>query len=239
MRIALIVSLLFVGLGCSGGLTEEQVVALIDERDAEVERVTQKAVDTIKSNMDDSETRIQQASEDLADHLVETLAAESAKDIVELKQYVDGEVKALQGEMADGFLGHRSYMVEQILGVEKFMNDAEANIREVARAEGNASFAEVKRVADEMLETVQRNTELLIRAVCEADYWALTALSMGNAIRAYLEGDGTTLEEIDSFLYGIVIEPNYNDYSAVCTVDADGRWQLIRQPDKILPERRG
>ena len=234
----LAVGLVIAGLGCSDGLTEEQVVDLIRERDAEVEQITQQAVDTIRGNMEESEARIQQENETLVNSIVDTLATASAEDIVEIRQYVDGELQSLEGQMADGFLAQRQYMVDQVLGVEQFMNDAEANIREVARSEGDSNFAEVQRVAGETLAAVQQTTDTLVRSICEADYWAMTALSMANALGNHLEGDGTSLEEVELFLYGISITDNYGDISSVCRVDADGRWVLIKQLDKILPERR-
>ena len=235
----LVVGLVIAGLGCSDSLTEEQVVDLIRERDAEVEQITQQAVDTIRGNMEESEARIQKENEALANNIVDTLAAASAEDIVEIRQYVDGELQSLEGEMMDGFLMQRQYMVDQVLGVEQFMNDAEANIREVARAEGDSNFAEVQRVARETLAAVQQTTDTLVRSICEADYWAMTALSMAYALRGHLEGDGTTLEDIELFLYGIVISDDYGDVSSVCRMDADGRWVLNKQPEKIIPDRRG
>ena len=236
--VGLIVGLLLVGLGCSGGMTEEQVVDLIRERDAEIEKFTQEAVETIKGNMAESEARIQQGGEDLVGLLVETVAVESAADIVELREYVDREVNALEGQMADGFLTQRQHITSEILAVDKFMTDAEANIRKLVRAEGDLNYDEVRRLAEDTLVTIRRDTDTFVRAICEADYWANTALGMANALGNHLEGDGTSLEEVELFLYGIVIGDNYGDISTVCKVDADGRWVLIKQLDKILPDRR-
>ena len=233
--VGLVAGLLFAGLGCSDGLTEDQVVDLIRERDTEVKRQTQQAVETIQGNLAEWDAQLGQ---DLID-LHEAITAASAEDIVELRQYVDGEVSSLESQMADGFLAQRQYMVNQVLGVEQFMNDAEANIREVARAEGDSNFAEVQRVAKETLEAVQQTTDTLVRSICEADYWAMTALSMAYALSGHLGGDGTTLEDIELFLYGIIIGDDYGDVSSVCRVDADGRWVLNKQPDKIIPDRRG
>ena len=182
---------------------------------------------------------MQESNEALVDSIVDTFAAASAEDIVEIRQYVDGELQSLEGQMVDGFLVQRQYMVDQVLGVEQFMNDAEANIREVGRAEGDSNFAEVQRVAKETLAAVQHTMDTLVRSICEADYWALTALSMAYALRGHLEGDGTTLEDIELFLYGIIIGDDYGDVSSVCRVDADGRWVLNKQPEKIIPDRRG
>ena len=81
----------------------------------------------------------------------------------------------------------------------------------------------VKRLADDTVATIRRDTGTLVRAICEADYWAMTALSMTNALGNHLEGDGISLEEIEQFLYGIAITDNYGDISSVCRVDADGR----------------
>ena len=76
--------------------------------------------------------------------------------------------------------------------------------------------------------------------VCEADYWVNTTWSIVDALLAYLDsGDPALLEEANRFFNGIVIEDNYGDISTVCTVDADGRWAPIKQPDKIDPRRRG
>ena len=236
--VGLIVGLLLVGLGCSGGMTEEQVVDLIRERDAEIEKFTQEAVETIKGNMAESEARIQQGGEDLVGLLVEIVAVESAADIVELREYVDREVNALEGQMADGFLTQRQHITSEILAVDKFMTDAEANIRKLVRAEGDLNYDEVRRLAEDSLVTIRRDTDTFVRAICEADYWANTALGMANALGNHLEGDGTSLEEVELFLYGIVIGDNYGDISTVCKVDADGRWVLIKQLDKILPDRR-
>ena len=234
----MVVGLLLVGLGCSGGMTEEQVVGLIRERDAEVEKLTEQVVETIKGNMSESEARMQQQGEDLVALLVETVAVESAADIVELREYVDREVNTMEGQMVDGFLTQRQYITDQILTVDKFMTDAEASIREFVRAEGDANYDKVRYLADDTLATIRHDTDTIVRALCEADYWANTALSMTNALGNHLEGDGTSLEEVELFLYGIVIGDNYGDISTVCRVDADDRWVLIKQLDKILPDRR-
>ena len=178
--VGMVVGLLLVGLGCSGGMSEEEVTRVIEVRDLE----------------------IQQA-------------------------------------MHEGMLKQRQYLVEQILSVEKFMDDAETNIREVARAEGAHSVEQVKSLTEDVAVEIRHFLDNVIRAICETDYITNTVIGLLYALLAYLQGDGTTLEEVELYFHGIIIGEDYEDVSAVCRVDADGRWVLIQQLDKILPERRG
>ena len=64
-----------------------------------------------------------------------------------------------------------------------------------------------------------------MRALCETDYWTLAAWS---AIPSLETEDPETWWE-----YGVLIDDSYVHRGTVCGVDADGKWYLLEQPDKV------
>lgn len=162
-------------------------------------------------------------SQEEVDEAIDLAVREASLELEErTKQSLDESIQTIQ----DYLVEYRNLTDDS---VNKIIDDGQASIMESAEA-----------TAKDTLATVNQNTKTLVAMVCEADYWVNTTWSIVDALLAYLESsDPVLLEEANQFFNGIVIEDNYGDVSTICTVDADGRWAPIKQPDKIDPRRRG
>ena len=64
-----------------------------------------------------------------------------------------------------------------------------------------------------------------MRALCYTDYWTLAAWS---AILSLETEDPETWWE-----YGVLIDDSYVHRGTVCGVDADGKWYLLEQSNRV------
>ena len=100
--------------------------------------------------------------------------------------------------------------------------------------------ADLERIAEEAAEAhadaehARRDLEL---ALCEADYWAVAAWSAITALPDYIQSSPANYDPVSWWRSGIKIKANYGEWSRVCYVDEEGRWQLRFQP-AVLPSQR-
>ena len=98
----------------------------------------------------------------------------------------------------------------------------------------------LERIAEEAAEAhadAEHARRALEVSLCEADYWAVAAWSAILALPDYMETEQVNVGPRDWWKSGVRILDNYGDWSRVCIVDAEGRWHLRPQPDKVQGQR--
>ena len=74
-------------------------------------------------------------------------------------------------------------------------------------------------------------------ALCEADYWTVAAWTAVTELPAYLQNPTAGIDPAIWWRTGIRIDDNYSQWSRVCFVDENGRWQIRFQPDVVPASR--
>ena len=111
-----------------------------------------------------------------------------------------------------------------------------AELEKEMRALEEEKWAKFAAQQEEEVERIREFLQGVVSSICEAEYRAITTWSALDALLLYLN-DEASIEVATGLMMGVVVDEVYEETSAVCGVDADSRWKLIRQPE-MLPEWR-
>ena len=120
--------------------------------------------------------------------------------------------------------------------VEAEVERRAAELEKEMRALEEEKWAKFAAQQEEEVERIREFLQGVVSSICEAEYRAITTWSALDALLLYLN-DEASIEVATGLMMGVVVDEVYEETSAVCGVDADSRWKLIRQPE-MLPEWR-
>ena len=207
--------LMALGLGCASVSQEE------------VEQIAAKAVAEAAESVEKN-----------VEQLIEEGNAEFNEAALDYKVSLKEEVKGILNDYEDKL---NEALLEQKAVVERFMDDAETDIKNYSESTADSNFTELQRVVDETLSTIEINQQNFLNSICETDYWTTTAWNILRAMLQYLQGDeDVTLEDLPSYFSGVLIDDDYGTtLSGVCDVDDEWSWVLFEQPNAVPIDRRG